>query len=416
MPDPLPHDDPAPEIPRTAAPAGLVLRVVDTVAALEALRPAWQDLQARDPEATIFLTWEWMSQAFRANPFRWSVLVVEDPGRPGEALCLLPLKYRTRWSRSRQEFQTELEAGGRLLWSEYTGFLCHPEHEAAALAAVTDHLAAMPWVRFSMRYVAQDRRCRMFTEAFAARGFDVAYKDYLINKKTTDNLLCPQVDLPEDFAGYLANQVSANRRQKYARLKRDQLDSGAMRITHAEGAQFDAGLDAMIALWKLRWQEQKGAKTAERVAGNYRDVMQAAHEIGAAFLPILWKDDRPVGALGHVIDRQSGVAHFIAGGRDPAAEEKGIGQLLHFHSIDWAIGEGLICYDFCHGNERYKYSYGAVDTPVLYFEIKRPDHDPALAFDFICAGAALERMQEFLKKGKTDEAIKACAQLARVLS
>ena len=145
-------------------------------------------------------------------------------------------------------------------------------------------------------------------------------------------------------------------------------------------------------------------------------MLTAAHEIGAVFLPILWKGDRPLGALGHVIDRRNGVAHFIAGGRDPAAEEKGIGQLLHFHSIDWAIDQGLICYDFCHGNERYKYSYGAVDTPVLYFEIKRTDYDPALAFDFICAGAALRRMEEFLQKGKTEAAMKACAQLARVLS
>lgn len=407
--------DTATATPKTT-PGALTVRVVDTAEGLEALRPAWQALQDRDPEATLFLTWEWLSQAFRANPLRWSVLVVEDPRDPGALLCLLPLKYRTHWSRSREEFQTELEAGGRLLWSEYTGFLCHPEHEAAALQAVTAHLAAMPWTRFSMRYVAQDRRCRLFTEAFAARGFEVKYKDYLINKKTTDNLVCPQVDLPEDFDSYLANQVSANRRQKYARLRRDQIDSGAMRITHAEGAHFEAGLDAMIALWTMRWQEQKGAKTAARVAGNYRDVLTAAQAIGAVFLPILWKDDRPIGALGHVIDRQNGVAHFIAGGRDPSAGEKGIGQLLHFHSIDWAISQGLICYDFCHGNENYKYSYGAVDSPVLYFEIRRADYDPALAFDFICAGAALRRIEEFLQKGKTEAAMKACAQLARVLS
>lgn len=401
--------------PEAHTPPSIVVRLIDTADGLEALRPAWQALEARDPEATIFLTWGWMAQAFRAKPYRWSVLVAEDADRPGQLLGLLPLKYRTHWSRSREEFQTELEAGGRLLWSEYTGFLCHPEHEAVALKALTDHLAALPWTQLSMRYVAQERRCRMFTEALAARGFDVKYKNYLINKKTTDNLICPQVDLPEDFATYMSNQVSANRRQKYSRLKRDQLDSGAMRITHATGADFAAGLDVMIDLWKRRWQAQKGEKTTERVAGNYRDVMTAAHEIGAAFLPILWKGGQPIGALGHVVDRQAGVAHFIAGGRDPEVEEKGIGQLLHFHSIDWAIGEGLICYDFCHGNERYKYSYGAADTTVLYFEVKRP-YDPAMAFDFICAGEALRRMQDFLQKGKTDEAMKACAQLARVLS
>ena len=133
--------------PTPAEASAIAVRLVDTPAGLDALRPVWEELQARDPEATIFLTWEWMAQAFRAHPYRWTVLVAEDPRHPGRVLCLLPLKYRTHWSRSRAEFQTELEAGGRLLWSEYTGFLCHPEHEAAALRAVTDHLAGMPWMK-----------------------------------------------------------------------------------------------------------------------------------------------------------------------------------------------------------------------------------------------------------------------------
>lgn len=394
----------------------LTVRIVDTPAGLDALRPAWEALQSRDPEATIFLTWEWMARAFRDNPYRWSVLVAEAPDLPGEALCILPLKYRTHWSRSRNEFHTELEAGGRLLWSEYTGFLCHPEREAEALLAVTDHLAAMPWMRFSMRYVAQNRRCRLFTDAFEARGFGVKYKSYMINGNTTDNLICPQVDLPEDFDNYLGSQLSANRRQKYNRLKRDQLDSGALRIVAAGDTDFDASLDVLLDLWKQRWSAQKGEETADRVAGNYRDVLTAAHEIGAAYLPVLWKGDQPLGALGHVVDHRNGVVHFIAGGRDPRTEERGIGQLLHFHSIAWAIGEGLICYDFGHGNEAYKYSYGAADQPVLYFEIRRNTYEPALAFDFLCAGEALRRIEDFLTKGNTDKAIKACAQLSKVLS
>ena len=115
---------------------------------------------------------------------------------------------------------------------------------------MTDHLAGMPWMKFSMRYVAQDRRCRLFTDAFAAKGFDVSYKEYLINRKTTDNLVCPQVDLPEDFPAYLANQVSANRRQKYARLKRDHLDSGSVASPNRETEAMKDGSDA-VSDWPL---------------------------------------------------------------------------------------------------------------------------------------------------------------------
>ena len=119
--------------PRPAT--GLQVDIVDTPDAFDALAPAWRRLQARDMESTVFLTWDWLALAFRQNPWRWSVLVVRDPVDSDEAICIVPLKYRTHWSRSQQEFQTQLEAGGRLLFSEYTGFLCDPSQEEAGLAA-----------------------------------------------------------------------------------------------------------------------------------------------------------------------------------------------------------------------------------------------------------------------------------------
>ena len=78
--------------PAPAEASAIAVRLVDTPAGLDALRPVWEELQARDPEATIFLTWEWMAQAFRAHPYRWTVLVAEDPrhdhvGVAGEHLC-----------------------------------------------------------------------------------------------------------------------------------------------------------------------------------------------------------------------------------------------------------------------------------------------------------------------------------------
>jgi len=145
-------------VPDTA----LQVSIIDSYADFVKLRDAWQGLERRDPESTVFLTWDWMAQIFRDRPFRWSVLVVRDQARAGDVLCILPLKYRVHWSTSRKEFQTELEAAGRLLWSEYTGFLCNP--------------VRMPWTKLTMRYVAQHRRCTIFTEALADQGFSVRFR------------------------------------------------------------------------------------------------------------------------------------------------------------------------------------------------------------------------------------------------
>lgn len=399
---------------KIAAARGLKVEIVDAWSGFEKLRATWNRLHDRDMEATFFLSWDWMAHAFRDKPLRWSIIVVREPG--GEAVCILPLKYRLHWSRSREEFQTQLEAGGRLLWSEYTGFLCDPAHEEKALAAAAQTLADMPWAQLSMRYVAQRRRAQVFTDQLAAQGLEVRYRSYKINKGQTNNLLCPQVDLPEDFQTYLANQVSSNTRQRYNKMKRRNFDTGAYRIAAATEETFEADLAGLLEFWEQRWRQQKGAATARNVASNYRDVLTAAQACGAAYLPVLYKGEERLGALGHVIDRRNGIAHFIVAGRNTEAEEPFIGDALHFHSIEWAIGQGFICYDFAHGNESYKYSYGAEDLETLYFQVRRPEPGEAGQFDIICLGEAMRRLHDYLKAGETERAEKACAQLTGLLS
>lgn len=392
---------------------GLKVEVVDTLQGFHALRADWQTLERSDPQGTVFLGWDWIKACIAQAAYQWSVVVVRQ--QDGAAICILPLKYRVHWSESRQEFQTEVQAGGRLLWSEYTGFLCKPGAERAGLEAAAQHLAAMPWITLAMRYVAQHDRCRIFTDALAARGIRVRYRDYLINGGETDNLKCPQVALPGDFDRYLAESVSRNRRQQYSRFKRRHLDSGIYRITQADGTTLQRDLDTLMGFWADAWGDRKGRQTG-RIAMQYRKILTAAHEIGALFLPVLWQGDRPLGALGHVVDRRHGAVHFILVGRDTQAEEPFVGTALHYHAINWAIDQGLSRYDFSHGNEAYKYSYGARDIDVLNFEARRQELDADNVFDSLSLGAALNRMQGFLADGETERASRACAQLARLLS
>lgn len=242
---------------RTGAQAEFTVEVIDTFHAFEELRPGWSRLIEQDSESSVFLSWDWLAEAFRDNPYRWSVLIARHTTEPDNIACILPLKYRVHWSRSRNEFHTELEAGGRLLWSEYTGFVCDPRWEEAALKAVAVKLAQMPWARLSMRYVAQPRRAQIFTGALEKAGFSVSWKDYMINKGQTNNLICPTAWLPEDFDTYLASQISANTRQQFSRFRRRNLDNGDMHFSHTTEETFERDLGILIDFWKTRWAEEK---------------------------------------------------------------------------------------------------------------------------------------------------------------
>ncbi|MFC6760609.1 hypothetical protein ACFQFQ_15685 [Sulfitobacter porphyrae] len=108
----------------TAQGADLRVEVVDTQAGFAALKEAWQALEQRDPEGTVFLSWDWLREAFTDQLYRWSVLVVRDGG--GAVVCLVPLKYRVHWSGSQQEFQTQLQAGAVCCGANIPDFSARP--------------------------------------------------------------------------------------------------------------------------------------------------------------------------------------------------------------------------------------------------------------------------------------------------
>jgi tetratricopeptide (TPR) repeat protein len=76
------------------------------------------------------------------------------------------------------------------------------------------------------------------------------------------------------------------------------------------------------------------------------------------FMPVLWRNDQPLGVLGSFVDWRKKTLLFFVAGRDESCHDLPIGLLLHGHSIRWAIEHGITTYDFLAGNEPYKYSYG----------------------------------------------------------
>ena len=393
----------------TASPASLVVDTIETWAEFRALKPDWQALETRDPQATVFLSWDWMAQAFRANPGRWRVVIVHSADR---LICVLPLKYRVHWSSSARAFQSEIEAGGRLLWSEYTGFLCDPTFQAQALSLAAAQLRTLPWSRLSLRYEDTPDRAAMFLRAFPEAEYSARLSEYRINKGETDNLVCPRVPLAPTFDDYLAAIPSRGRRQKLRRAMRQLDGDGDLRITLTTPATFERDVAGLLRLWTAKWVPSKGQDVADRVAGNYREVLQAALRLGQLHMPVLWRGDRMLGALGHVRDPHRQRLCFIVGGRDEGAADQNIGLMLHGAAIRWAIGAGQRTYDFCHGDEAYKFTYGARPERVSYLTVRRRSGTaPAARFDPIGRPEAMRRLLGFIEAGDRDRAARACRQL-----
>lgn len=394
--------------------ASLTVDIIETYADLEALRPAWDALHRRDPESGIFMSWAWLAAAFQQNPQRWRVIAIRPSRQTADYVCIFPMKYRVHWSASTAKFQSEIEAGGRLGWSEYTGFLCDPDWEEPALQQLAQTLSFMPWSRLSLRYESSERRAALFTDAFATTDFTVNYKTYMINNGETDNLKCPQIDLPDDFETYLSDKVSYNSRKKIRKATRRYIDDGDYHFTQSSPETAEQDCNRLLGFWLQQWRESKGQAQAEYVAGNYQQVLGTAHDLDALFIQTLWQGDTPLGALGFVLDPPSRALHCIVTGRDIAAQDPAIGLLMHANAIRWAIEHGFRLYDFGHGDEPYKYSFGPQTKRVKYFSIRPKNSRDGFVLDFLSLPEALGRTTKFLEQGETKAALAACRQMTEM--
>lgn len=390
--------------------------VIETWDAFLGLQQAWEAVHTRDPDAGYFLSWQWMGEVFRANPDRWRVLAVRPDDAGSDHICFFPLKLGTRWSGSSRQFTTEIQAAGRLSWGQYTGFICLPEQEKPAVSAVAAELKKMPWGRLSHKNDPCRRRLKLLLEEFDPSGYRISHGEDVINGGTVDNLICPQVQLPGDYESYLQSCLSSNTRQKMRRFWRKFEAADDLTITNSDDGSYEQDLTILLDFWLISWAPSRGQSSAERAVAKYREILAQSHSLGAVHIPVLWRGDRPLGALANIVDRGKKHLYFIAAGRDENVQDPNIGLLLHAHNIQWAIANGIGTYDFCHGNEPYKYSFGATDRNVSNVSIYRRSANKAARLDPAHAGEALRKAIDLMESNRVNDAAMACRQILPLLA
>ncbi|MEM7303567.1 MAG: GNAT family N-acetyltransferase [Pseudomonadota bacterium] len=392
---------------------GVRMELIDTLEQFLALKPHWDELYARDNHSGYFLSFDWMCETLQAHSGEWRVFAARLGSETQAYIGFFPVRYRLHWSTSRREFQTELQPAGRLTLSERAGFLCDPDQEDRAIAAIASKLATLPWVRLSLRYEPTGNRCSKFLMALPRERFDAKFRDYRINGGTIDNLVCPQIELPSTFDDFLSQRMSANSRQKIRRLMRNHLETGECTITFSNKESFASDSEVLLQLWDEQWNQQKGAYRAPLIFQKYKTMQAIAMRLGTLHLPILWRGDEPIAALGTIADPESGHAYFVLGGRKETTHIQNSGLLLHAASIRWAIENRFKIYDFGHGNEAYKYSFGAQDVQTYFITAERRELENGQRFDPLNLPQARSRLERFRAKGHQSDAKHAQKCIAR---
>lgn len=348
------------------------VEVVETLTDFERLRPAWEALYDRDPNANVFRSWPWLAGWLEASPNPWRVLAVRE--RDGQALAFLALSAKPqpgRWGR-----------GGEVLYlaghpiTNHTGLLAHPEAEAEVLSALAGALAEAPWRAISFE-LTDDPRVAALAGRLAGRGAQL---------ERGEGEESPYLELPRSFESYLETHFSGKAQRELRRRQRKAEALGLRLETLEPGGDLERYLDAFLTLHQRRF-----GPVAPRHEAMYRAIFGRMLAAGGLHTQLLQVEGEPVAAQIGFLDHKNGVYHGCQGGWDERYAELAPGLLIKLEAIRYAIARGFAGFDLGRGEHAYKYGLGGAPRRTAELRLTRLSLAQRLKRSLVPARAAEAR-------------------------
>jgi CelD/BcsL family acetyltransferase involved in cellulose biosynthesis len=325
------------------------LEEIATADGLEALRPEWDALASRCPEASPFLQPEWLLPWWRRlGGGRLLVLGLRDDGR---LAALAPFFIYDAGGRRRLAL---LGSG----ISDELDLLAEPGCAATAAARVLEHLSSIAgaWDECRLDDLPPSSAlltapCRLPRAASECGGCHV--------------LSLPGT--PEAFSAALRPHQRRNLRRAQRLLEA----RGPLRYERASENGVLFALEALFGLHAARWRQrgEPGVLDAPALQAFHREAASGLAAAGQLRLRTLRLGERVAAVLYGL--RRGARAFAYLGGFDPELAQGSPGTLLTGWAIADSIAEGASSYDFLRGDEPHKSTWGAERVPRLRLSLSR---------------------------------------------
>ncbi|MDO8683178.1 MAG: GNAT family N-acetyltransferase [Armatimonadota bacterium] len=321
------------------------LSEVTDVDGFRRLQPVWDATLQRDPDASVFQTWEWQFawwKHFGKNKKPLILLISDQPGDEHfRAIAPMMLKHYVVPGIRELTF---IGAG----ISDYLDIVCHPDWRLDAAAAVFDHLrsSSHKWDFIDLHQLPPGD-----TISLGAKLAAEYYPDF--QTEILDHEVCPVVPLPESWEEYrklLGKSLRFNIGY-YERSLRKQHD---VEIGIATEENLDEELDALFHLHTSRWRRRclPGVLCGANIKNFHKEVARKFLERGWLRLYYLKVDGKTCAS--HYCFSFKNTMYYYLGGFDPKLAKFGLGTILTAHAIRQAIEEGMSSFDMLRGSEDYK--------------------------------------------------------------
>ncbi|NJL42331.1 MAG: GNAT family N-acetyltransferase [Pseudanabaena sp. SU_2_4] len=393
--------------------------IIDNFESFQAIRNNWDSVYEVDPQARFFSSWIWLSgmlKRYDEYHENWFILAAKSSTHAPEYVAFFPLKIAIGERKGGELYNVLFIAG--VTDSECIGFICLPEYEEEVTSAFAIYLQQQEeWSIFKMQNIQQtDKRLSLFLRNFSRESFEIKELHHTNdNLDRIDNNIVPYIPLPDNWDRYLQNVLSSNTRQKIRRYLRKIEDSNEFSITHVSSDNLERHIEILLGFWKLSWEGRKGPDRCRMILDSTSFTLRHCFENNCLYLSVLWKGDKPLGAIANLMDFSQKTILFYIGGRDDTVTDPPSGIILHALGIQYAIQNGFKIYDFLMGNEAYKFSFGAKERHIKIVEIQRKNlESQSRKLDVRTIPIALEISANHSRANRLVEAEQAYRQILNV--
>ena len=330
----------------------LSLKVYQDLESLQEVRPAWDDLLAHYPAASIFSTWEWLApwwRAFGSNRQLWVIAFFTDSA---QLAALAPFSLESRRIGKGLKFKVLQLLGDGTQDSDNLDLPVRPGWEDRFVQSLLNYLESqaskwhfselntLPSNSLAGRKLEQHLRQRRWTALSYQRP-------------------CSAVTLPETWEAYLA-QLSSNERGNLGRYSRRLERNYSVRFHKCtRETELPACLNALFELHQKRWKLSGQSGSFENPARRQFYGELARLLLARGWLEFWHLELNGVPVAAQFAFRYGNTVFQLQEGFDPDYARDRVGYILRGYVLKSLIGEGVRCYDFLGGVDPSKARWGA---------------------------------------------------------
>lgn len=344
----------------------LAIRVIEDVAAWDAIREPWNHLHAESPTASTTLDFVWLRRWWQvyAPVYGAGGLRIITLWRDAQLVGALPLYIELRRSGPFVVRCLRLVSTGEAEYEEtcpdYLNLLHLPGDERVCARAAWEAIAGLRWHTLELLDLPDDSPLLHEHEALRTRI------------RVTRRGACPQAFIGGGFDAYLAALSSKTRMRARQELRKAESAGAVFEL--ATPANLDQTMDELIRLHQQRWtaEGKPGCFAAPRFTEFHRLLLRDWLAEGRALLGRLsHRDQASVVLYGFITGDKFDLYQLGVGSMDGTAV-RSTGTVANLLLMEKLAGQGLARYDFLRGSSSFKLSLATEQRQLICLQASRP--------------------------------------------